>query len=114
MNSRRLIRGSFNYYRLKHVYSDGHYDYSKTIAVKAAEPEAVIIASNPANQLLQLELKNAATIIISGMSGKTMQVIKLEAGRQMIATGQLSNGIYLLQAVKGGRGNTVYEFSVFR
>lgn len=103
-----------NYYRLKHVYPDGHYDYSKTIAVKAAEPEAIIIAANPANQQLQLELKNAATIVISDMSGKTMQVVKLEAGRQMIATGQLSNGIYLLQAVNGGGGNTVYKFSVFR
>ncbi len=104
-----------NYYRLKHGYPDGHYDYSKTISVKAADPEDIIILANAVNQQLQVELKTTSTLVITDMSGKAMQVIRLGAGRQIIATGQLSNGIYLLQTVKGGNaGNTVHKFSIFR
>lgn len=104
-----------NYYRLKHVYPDGHYDYSKTISVKAADPDDMVILANPVHQQLQVELKSPSTLLISDMSGKAMEVVRLDAGRQTIATGQLSNGMYLLQVIKGKQaGNTVQKFSVFR
>lgn len=92
-----------NYYRIKNVYPDGHYDYSKTISVTINVDSDFFIPANSVNQLLEVVVKNTTTLILSDISGQRLKKLLLQAGKNRIETSQLGNGLYLLQSANGGK-----------
>ncbi|GAC1449853.1 MAG: hypothetical protein NVSMB7_11960 [Chitinophagaceae bacterium] len=92
-----------NYYRLKYVFPDGHNSYSAIVSVRTNQSDDFTILANPANEAVRVVIKKPVTLILSDVSGHALQTYYLSPGIQVIRTGQLSNGIYFLQLIKGGR-----------
>lgn len=99
-----------NYYRIRTMSAVGNDEYSKTVVIRIDEPAGFRLLSNAVNEDVTLANSRATVLLLSDISGKTIQRIQLSAGKHVISTSQLSNGIYLLH----DGGNTVQKFFVNR
>jgi hypothetical protein len=97
-----------NYYRLRHILPDGHADYSNTISAETASPTGFTILTNPVTRTVQLLVKDPATFILSAISGQPLKTFYLVPGIHALDTGQLPNGIYVLQSVKVGNAQKFF------
>ena len=96
-----------NYYRLKQVDVDGHYEYTEIVEVTFAEittPPSISIYPNPLNQnnKLNIEVSGAETIseiIITNIEGQIVYTSPLpQVTRSQIADLNLPSGIYIVTA----------------
>ncbi|MES1226527.1 MAG: T9SS type A sorting domain-containing protein, partial [Bacteroidota bacterium] len=96
-----------NYYRLRHIYPDGHSDYSNIISVKSAA-SGFFIQTNPVKDVLKVIVKNPATFILSDISGRRLKSIYFQTGTNSVYLPQLPGGIYFLQSLKNGQIQKFY------
>ncbi len=88
-----------NYYRIEEVDLDGKGTYSSTKAVnfKSGTAVAVRISPNPTTDVLQITVQqNDISIMVTDLSGRTLQVMKLEPGYHETSIRNYAPGIYQL------------------
>jgi hypothetical protein len=88
-----------NYYRIEEVDLDGKGTYSVTKAVnfKPGTAVAVRISPNPTTDVLQITVQqNDISIMVTDLSGRTLQVMKLEPGYHETSIRNYAPGIYQL------------------
>jgi hypothetical protein len=88
-----------NYYRIEEVDLDGKGSYSVTKAVnfKPGTAVAVRISPNPTTDVLQITVQqNDISIMVTDLSGRTLQVMKLEPGYHETSIRNYAPGIYQL------------------
>jgi uncharacterized repeat protein (TIGR03803 family) len=91
-----------SYYRLRQVDNDGKYDFSKVVSVNRRSGNKIVIAPNPVNGRLNIQLPSAneyTTLSILDASGKLVmkKTITGSGGRLELDVHHLVKGWYLLQ-----------------
>jgi hypothetical protein len=102
---------AINYYRLKMVDVDGHFTYSKAIAITAPMNNAVVVFPNPVKDKLFIRLAGIASpmeIIIADAKGTCVKKLQLKAGitETSVNTADLSAGVYFISFQSNTSKNT--------
>jgi len=103
------------YYRLKQVDIDGHFEYSKTVAINfdKIKNSDFIISPNPANDVLFISNKNQnlnhSLIIISDMLGRKIseQNLSNDTNEFSLSINNLKTGVYFLTIQNGDEINRI-------
>lgn len=93
-----------NYYRLKEVYPNKQFDYSKTVALDFSKPIILLVAPNPAHSFVNisvLTISNAARLQILDMNGSVRIEKTLASGLQTVRVdvSGLAKGIYTIKVI---------------
>jgi hypothetical protein len=84
------------YYRLKQLDYDGTFEYSRIISVKRDNSKFSIYPNPASDHLLVSGLEKEEEMIIRNMKGRILLREKV-LPNQAVGTGNLSNGLYLIQ-----------------
>jgi len=89
-----------NYYRLLQRDIDGKSSYSKTVSIlfNNKTKQLIISPNSVISGTLDLQLQEAATIVIFNSSGQLILSKDLSAGKQQIPVGNFARGVYMLKA----------------
>jgi len=91
------VQKGTNYYRLKIMDKDGHYEYSSVVAVKVADVVTTLtVYPNPVRNELNIVSATKASVNIVDASGKLVRRLQLNVGNNKIDVSPLSNGLYYL------------------
>jgi hypothetical protein len=97
----------FNYYRLKQVDKDGRYTYSKTVRVKMPYPAPLQVTGNPVGGRLSVRLhtgnRAAIAVYLFDISGRKIKSFQCTDGYQLLDTGSLPLGSYVLTTCVNGK-----------
>ena len=86
-----------NYYRLKMIDTDGSYEYSPVISVKAEQSvRSLVVFPNPVRSELFVTSASKATIHMIDAGGRLVKKILLDAGTNRINVSDLSDGLYYI------------------
>lgn len=92
-----------NHYRLKQVYADGNFSYSKILFVKVQNRNALCIKGNLVKDILQVQVRvpdmNIESLVMYDFSGRKILDIKARTGEQSVSVAALIPGKYLLQLI---------------
>lgn len=107
-------QSGINYYRIKQVDIDGQFTFSKTVQVKFATEEKVVLLQNPAGNELRLKCSPqqvGGILLITDAGGRLVQKARLTTGLPVVYTGDLKHGIYYVSiANKSGKVVTTIPF----
>jgi hypothetical protein len=89
-----------NYYRLIQRDQDGRGSYSKVVNVLFTDlaKQLSVFPNRISDGKLNIQLQQAGTVSLYNSVGELMLRKKLSAGMQIMNTGNLAKGIYLLQS----------------
>ena len=91
-----------NYYRLKHILEDGHYDYSAVVSAKAGPAPGFTLFFNAGRQELQVNSMMASPAVLYDAAGRPVLLLQLQAGSNSIPVHRLVKGVYFMRALKTG------------
>ena len=105
----------WNYYRLKIIDKQGNFTYSPVRPVKFAKGlEEVKIFPVPATDVLNVLLPssyiNSATLLLYGIDGKFISLLKPTVNNIKINVKPLAGGTYVLKIIKGNGEAQTYPF----
>ena len=105
----------WNYYRLKIIDKSGSFTYSPLRPVKFTKGgEEVKIFPVPATDVLHVLLPssyiNSATLLLYGIDGKFISLLKPAVNNVKINVKPLAGGTYVLKIIKGNGEAQTYEF----
>jgi hypothetical protein len=84
------------YYRLKQLDYDGTFEYSRIISVKRDNSKFSIYPNPAKDHLLVAGLEKEEDMVIRNVVGRILLMQKV-LPNQAVKTGNLSNGLYLIQ-----------------
>lgn len=88
--------GGTNYYRLKQVDMDNHFEYSNVIPVKAGSCNWISIFPNPVKGKLIIQSSSDGNAMLTNEFGQVLQRINLVTGRNEIPVAKLNSGTYFI------------------
>ncbi len=91
-----------NYYRLKHILEDGHYEYSVLVSAKAGPAPGFTLFFNAGRQEWQVNSAMATPAVLYDAAGRPVLLLHLQAGSNSIPARGLVNGVYFMRALKTG------------
>ncbi len=95
----KAVAGAVNYYRIEEIDIDGQIDYSKTIVVRTASGNSMLLFPNPVrNTAANLFLKKDAVVTIYNYSGLKLMEKHFRSGTSLLDVSSLPKGAYLLKA----------------
>ena len=105
----------WNYYRLKIIDKSGSFTYSPVRPVKFAKGgEEVKIFPVPATDVLNVLLPssyiNSATLLLYGIDGKFISLLKPMINNVKINVKPLAGGTYVIKIIKGNGEAQTYPF----
>lgn len=96
-----------NYYRLKLIFEDGSYKYSKVVHLSASVNDFISIYPNPSVEFVNVEFKNPERQsykieLINMVSQKTMLKVEVNGNKYTIhRTPSMAAGMYILKVTNG-------------
>ncbi len=111
-----------NYYRLKIVHADGHYEYSNVVKLSFPKPKDLVLFPNPVRNELNIRIQRAETeqiglAIYTSVGQEVFSTIwETEAGmlfEEKILLRQLPAGVYFCE-IRDGNRKTVRRIAISR
>lgn len=83
-------------YRIRQVDFDGKFDYSRIASITRLPQQSIIMYPTPANNVINIDIKDKYTIELSTLDGRVLQRKDLaNGGKTQLSTDNLNNGMYI-------------------